>query len=61
MTPIPIIIPIRLDHLFLAATHVPYAVVLESLVTLLVIESNAEFHTTPLVHNYIWLYHNYML
>jgi len=33
---------------------------LKNLVTLIMIENNAEFCTTSLVHNYIWLYHNYM-
>jgi len=56
---IPASIPIRLDCLPLNGTHNLYAAVLENLVALFAIEQDPEYRTTPLVHNYIQLYHNY--
>ena len=59
MTSIPTAIPVCLNCLPFAVAHALYATVFESPVTLLAIENNSEFHTTPLVHNYVRLYHNY--
>jgi len=60
MTSIPTIIPVHLDCLPLTTTHALHAVILESLVMLIMIESNSKFHTMLLVHNYVQLYHNYV-
>ena len=60
MTPIPINIPIHLDHLPLNGLHNLYAAILENLVALYTIEQDPEFKRAPLVHHYIWLYHNYV-
>jgi len=57
---IPAHIPIRLDHLPLNGTHNLYAAVLENPVALFAIKQDPEFRTTPLVHHYIQLYHNYV-
>ena len=57
--PIPIDIPIRLDHLPLNSLHNLYAVILENLVALYVIKQDPEFKRAPLVHHYIQLYYNY--
>jgi len=56
---IPAHIPIRLDRLPLNGTHNLYAAVLKNPVALFAIEQDLEFRTTPLVHHYIRLYHNY--
>jgi len=59
MTTIPIDIPVRLDCLPLNSLHNLHAMILENPVVLYMIEQDLEFKRTPLVHHYIWLYHNY--
>jgi len=56
---IPVHIPIRLDRLPLNGTHNLYAAVLKNPVALFAIEQDSEYRTTPFVHHYIRLYHNY--
>jgi len=60
MTSIPTVIPICFDCLPLNGTHNLYAAILENPVSLFMIEQDQEFKRTPLVHNYIQLYHNYV-
>jgi len=57
---IPTVIPIRLDCLPLNGIHNLYAVILENPVALFAIEQDPDYKRTPLVHHYIWLYHNYV-
>jgi len=60
MTIIPSPLPIHLDRLPLSTTHQLYATVLKNPVALYAIKNNPDFWTAPLVHNYVWLYHNYV-
>jgi len=56
---IPAHIPVRLSRLPLNGTHNLFAAILENPVALFAIEQDPEYRTTPLVHHYIRLYHNY--